>query len=285
MTQGYLTLATGDRRFFDAAVNVALSVRLNDAKRPISLLCDDPAKLSEQEKNCFDRIIVALPGTLGVGCSGKLDVPGFLPYEETVFLDSDCLIIKQDMDRHWDLFSTQCFNVAGAKVTEGSWYNFEIADVCTTLGLDYLVHMNSGVMYFRKGEELERFQKIVQDLRENAHDILFVQHRDMNDQIADEPIWSAAMARMEMEPVQYDADDDWVMVTTYMSRQVHFDPISHESELEKSEGYHLLDRFISKGWVKHSPSVAHFIMFKPKNVYRDCVSKLREWGNIEPSEI
>ncbi len=58
MTQGYLTLATGDRRFFDAAVNVALSVRLNDEKRPISLLCDDPAKLSEQEKTVLIGLLL-----------------------------------------------------------------------------------------------------------------------------------------------------------------------------------------------------------------------------------
>ncbi len=208
-----------------------------------------------------------------------------MPYDETVFLDSDCLIIKQDMDRHWKLLASQCFNVAGTRITKGSWYNFEVSDVCSALGLEYLVHMNSGVMYFRKGQELEEFQKTVQDLRDNARNVLFVQHRDMNEQIADEPIWSAAMARLDMSPVEYSAEDGWLMVTTYMSRQVQFDPINHLSELEKSEGYHLLDRFISKGWVRHSPSIAHFIMFKPKSVYRECVSKLRDWGNVEPSEI
>ena len=285
MTQGYLTLATGDRQFFDAVVNLALSVQLNDPSRPISLVCDDAGKLTEREKQCFDRIIVALPGTLGVGCTGKLDLLDFLPYEETVFLDSDCLIVKKDMDRHWNLLQTQYFNVAGAKITDGSWYNFEVADVCSSLGLDYMVHMNSGVMYFRKGRELDRFQAVVQDLRENAHKSLFVQHRDMNDQIADEPIWSAAMAKQGLFPVEYCADEDWLMVTTYMSRQVSFDPFDQISELEKSEGYHVLDRFVSKGWVKHSPSVAHFILFKPKSVYRNCVAKLRRWAKLDPSEI
>lgn len=285
MSQGYLTLATGDRKYFDAAANVALSVRLNDEKRPISLLCDDSAKLTEAEKALFDRIIVALPGTLGVGCAGKLDVPGFLPYEETVFLDSDCLIVKNDMDRHWDKLSGQCFNVAGATENSGGWYTFEIADVCKALGLPYMVHMNSGVMYFKKGKSLDDFIAVVQDLRENAQDVLFVQHRDMNAQIADEPVWGAAMGRMHMQPARYTPEEGSVMVTTYMSRKIRYNPVENISEQEKSNGYWLLGRFLSKGWTKHSTSVAHFIRFKPRRLYRDCVNQLRERAGLEKSEI
>ena len=285
MSQGYLTLATGDHQFFDAVVNLAISVRLNDAKRPITLLCDDASKLAEGEKELFDRIIVALPGTLGVGCAGKLDVPGFLPYNETMFLDSDCLIMKADMDRHWEKLATQCFNVAGSVVKKGTWYTFEISDVCKALALPYLVHMNSGVMYFRKGAELDDFMETVNDLRENSQDILFVQHRDMNSQIADEPLWSAAMGRAKMLPVRYNVGEDGVMETTYMARGFQFDPIDHLSELHKSKGYWLLGRFFSKGWVKHSPTIAHFIRFKPRTIYRECVDQLRIWANIGKSDI
>lgn len=285
MSQGYLTLATGDRQFFDAAVNLAISVRLNDAKRPITLLCDDASKLAENEKEQFDRIIVALPGTLGVGCAGKLDVPGFLPYDETIFIDSDCLLMKRDMDRHWRKLATQCFNVAGSTIKKGAWYSFEITKVCEALGLAYMVHMNSGVMYFRKGAELDKFLETVTDLRENAQDMLFVQHRDMNFQIADEPIWSAAMGRMRMLPTSYTPSEGGVMETTYKAQGFKFDPVDRLSQLRKSKGYWLFGRFFSKGWVKHSPTIAHFIRFKPRAMYRDCASQLRVWANIGKSEI
>lgn len=285
ISQGYLTLATGDRQYFDAAANVALSVRLNDEKRPISLLCDDAAKLTAEEKKLFDRIIVALPGTLGVGCAGKLDVPDFLPYPETVFLDSDCLILKKDMDRHWEKLSGQCFNVAGSLQDSGAWYTFDIADVCQKLGLPYMVYMNSGVMYFRKGDELDAFLTVVRDLRDNALDVLFVQHRDMNAQMADEPVWSAAMARQNMQPAHYQPEEGLLMVTTYMSRRFKYDPLANVSKQEKSKGYWLFGRFISKGWIEHSTSVAHFIRFKPRSIYRQCVQQLRTWANMEKSEI
>ncbi len=285
MSQGYLTLATGDRQYFDAAANVALSIHENDAGRPISLLCDDASKLAPEEKELFDRVIVALPGTLGVGCAGKLDLPDFLPYEETVFLDSDCLIVKKDMDRHWKKLAVQCFNVAGSMLKTGPWYTFDIGKVCEVLNLPYMVQMNSGVMYFRKGPELDSFLATVADLRERAQDVLFVQHRDMNAQIADEPIWGAAMGKLGLEPAQYSAEEGSVMVTTYMSRRIKYDPIANISEQEKSKGYWLLGRFLSKGWVKHSTSVAHFIRFKPRNVYRRCVQQLREKANLEKSGI
>lgn len=285
ISQGYLTLATGDRQYFDAAANLALSVRLNDAKRPISLVCDDAAKLTPEEKELFDRIIVALPGTLGIGCAGKLDVPDFLPYQETMFLDSDCLILKKDMDRHWEKLAGQCFNVAGNVETSGAWYTFDIADVCEKLGLPYMVYMNSGVMYFRKGDELDAFLSIVRGLRESALDVLFVQHRDMNAQMADEPVWSAAMAQQNMQPAQYQPEEGILMVTTYMSRRIDYDPIANVSKQEKSKGYWLLGRFISKGWTEHSTSVAHFIRFKPRSIYRQCVQQLRTWAGMKKSEI
>jgi len=285
MSQGYLTLATGDRQFFDAAVNLAISIQLNDAKRPISLLCDDSSKLANDEKQVFDRIIVALPGTLGVGCAGKLDVPGFLPYDETMFLDSDCLLMKPDMDRHWQKLAIHCFNVAGHTVNKGAWYTFEIAKVCKALDLPYMVMMNSGVMYFKKSRELDKFLSTVNDLRENAQDILFVQHRDMNFQIADEPVWSAAMGSMNMQPVRYTAEEGGVMETTYNARDFQFDPMDHLSSLSKSKGYWLLGRFFSKGWVTHSPTITHFIRFKPRGIYRECVDQLRIWANIGKSDI
>lgn len=285
MSQGYLTLATGDRQFFDAAVNLAISVRLNDAERPISLLCDDLSKLADDEKQVFDRIIVALPGTLGVGCAGKLDVPGFLPYDETMFLDSDCLLMKSDMNRHWRKLATQCFNVSGNTLSKGAWYTFEIAYVCKALDLPYMVMMNSGVMYFKKSAELDSFLSTVNDLRENSQDILFVQHRDMNFQIADEPVWSAAMGRLNMQPARYTAEEGGVMETTYNARDFRFDPIDHLSVLHKSNGYWLFGRFFSKGWVKHSPTIAHFIRFKPRGIYRECVDQLRNWANIGKSDI
>lgn len=285
MSQGYLTLATGDRQYFDAAANVALSVKLNDPDRPISLLCDDSAKLTEAEKALFDRVIVALPGSLGVGCAGKLDVPGFLPYGETMFLDGDCLILKKDMDRHWQRLANGCFNVAGTTLTEGEWYKFDIAHVCRALELPYMVQMNSGVMYFRKGPELDAFMVTVNDLRENAQDELFVQHRDMKAQIADEPVWGAAMGRLGMQPVRYTAEEGSLMVTTYMSRRFKYDAISNISAQEKSTGFRLFGRFLSKGWVKHSTSVAHFIKFKPRGVYRRCVNALRERAGMVKTGI
>lgn len=285
MPQGYLTLATGDRQFFDAAANLAISVQLNDTKRPISLLCDDASKLKAEEKKLFDRIIVALPGTLSVGCSGKLDLPGFLPYSETMFLDSDCLIMKPDMDRHWEKLATQCFNVTGKIKKKGFWYTFAIADVCEALFLPYMVRLNSGVMYFKKGAALDAFLETVTDLRENARDVLFVQHRDMTAQFADEPFWSAAMARMEMEPAKYTKKDGTMMETTYMARDFKFDPIDHLSELYKSRGYWLWERFFSKGWDLCSPTIAHFIRFKPRALYRECVDQLRIWANIGKSDI
>ena len=276
-TQGYITIATG-QNYLNMAKYLAMSIAINDHKRPIALLTDDQTYISETTKQLFSHVI-KMPQKVGyVGCLNKLRIYDFTPFDETFFIDSDCLLVKNDMDRHWDKFNKSDFNLAGDKRTHGNWYNFQIEQAIKELNIPYIVQMNSGVIYFKKNEQSKYFFKLCKELALLKTDLLRCSHR-YETQIADEPFFGAALGTLSIEPVSYQLGEGSIMVTTVNARKCVFDPVCRISSLEKACGYLLLNRFFAKKWIKHSPTIAHFVQLKPKFTYRSACQSLDKYFN------
>ena len=274
--QGYLTLATGSLLYFDAAVNLALSVRLNDPKRPISLLCDDASKLSPEFREYFDQLIELPQHDTYSGCGDKIRMPLFSPYDETIFIDSDCFVAKPDMDRHWEKMSASFFGMPGGKITSGSWYGKTIESMMASENVPYIVQMNSGVFYFKRTEALEQLVDQAMKIAEAEFSEVQISHRGVTEQLADEPIWGVLMARLAIEPVAYQASEGSISVSTYLAKNIKLNILTGLCQMKKSKGFYFLGRFLSKGWVQHSPSVPHFVAFGPKDQYRTAAVALRK---------
>lgn len=274
MTQGYITLATGSRFYIELATNLSLSLKLNDAKRPVCIVLDQGTTLPPEYRPYFDAVayLNSKPGFHG--CLNKLRVNEVSPFDESMFVDSDCILVKDDMDRHWNKFQCPGFSIAGGKVTSGRWYDFSISDVIAKLGIGYMVKMNSGVFYFRSGSESDAFFETTLALVESHKELLGTLHRNKF-QLADEPFIGAALGRMNIQPLAYAPRDGSIMVTTVNSSQVRFDPLTHVSSLLKHDDFGLLGRFFPRRKVLHSPSLAHFVKLKPKSEYLRIANQLR----------
>jgi len=274
--RGYLTLATGSPLYFEAAANLALSVRLNDPSRPISLLCDDAKKLAPEYREYFDQLIELPLHPTYSGCGDKIRMPLFSPYEETIFIDSDCFIAKPDMDRHWEKMSAGFFGMPGGKVTTGSWYGKTIESMMAAEHVPYIVQMNSGVFYFKRSEALEQLVGQAMETAEAEFSEVQISHRGVNEQLADEPIWGVLMASLAIEPVCYQPEEGSISVSTYLAKHIELDVFDGACQMKKSKGFYLLGRFFSKGWVQHSPSVPHFVAFGPRAQYLKAANDLRK---------
>jgi len=272
--QGYITLATGDRFYIELAINLALSIKLNDPKRPICLIMDEGATLPEEYTPYIDEIayLKSKPGFHG--CLNKLRVNEVSPYEESLFIDSDCILLKNDMDRHWSKFQAPGFKIAGGKVTKGNWYGFDIQDVIKTLGINYIVQMNSGVFYFRKSQETEHFFETALRLVNDHKDLLGTYHRNKL-QLADEPFIGAAQGLLWITPLSYTPEEGAIMITTIQSEDIKFDPFTQTSIMTRKTDFRLLGRFLPRKRVAHSPSIAHFVKLKPKSIYLRISDQLR----------
>jgi hypothetical protein len=278
--QGYLTLATGSRLFVEIALNLALSIKLNDPVRPLCLVTDADMDIPDTHRPFFDQVVFLPPRPGFHGCLNKLRTNEVSPYDETMFIDSDCLLVKNDMDRHWAKFISNGFMIAGGKKTYGYWYDFPITKVIDELDIPYMVQMNSGVFYFKKGAESDLFFKTVLELVEQHKELLGTFHRNRL-QLADEPFIGAALGKMSIEPIAYNPSEGSIMITTVNSSKEFFDPFTHASQIVKHSDFRILGRFFPKISVRHSPTLAHFVKLKPKSIYNKLSDGLRKYYNLE----
>lgn len=265
--QGYITLALDRQKYFDMAVNLARSIRYFDPKRPISVLINAAIAVSDDVRGLFDQVIVmpAVPDYMG--CAYKLLVYDHAPYDETMFIDSDCLIARDDMDRHWGGASRADFTMTGDKTTSGQWNRLNIAEAIADLGVPYVVRMNSGVFYFRKSEGAKALFAYMNDLYAHQRDKLSNTHQSRAGQYADEPFFGIAMGRFGLEPVNDpDGAGSW-MATTWRARKCLIDPARGASHMEKPRRYIGHPALFTYVWAKLNPSIFHFIGLKPKADY------------------
>lgn len=279
--QGYLTLAVGSQFYRDLSINLALSLKLNDPTRPVCVVLDRGAQLPVRTHRFVDDVVYLDPQPGYHGCLNKLRMGEVSPYAETMFIDSDCLLIKQDMDRHWAKHQSPGFMIGGDRVTTGHWYGFDIAQVIAKLKVNYIVRMNSGVFYFRKGQATTDFFACTQRLVDSHGDLLGVHHRNSL-QLADEPFLGAAQGLLNIEPLDYDPVEGSIMVTTINASNVHFDAFTQSSDLTIHGDFCLLNRWLPRSKVHHSPSIAHFVKLKPPKQYRRNVIQLRQYFGLPP---
>lgn len=273
--QGYLTLATGAPFYLDLAMNLVLSLKLNDPTRPVCIVTDRTMSIPESYRKFIDQITFmdAKPGFHG--CLNKLRINEVSPFDETMFVDSDCILLKNDMDRHWAKFQSPGFCSPGGKVTSGRWYGFDIAEVIKKLGIDYMRTLNSGVFYFRQGAEADHFFATALDLVENHKELLGSFHRNKL-QLADEPFIGATLGKLHTPTVSYQPAEGSIQITTINATNIRFDPFTHTSEITRHDDYRLLGRFFPRKHIQHSPSFAHFVKLKPKAVYQRISDQLRD---------
>lgn len=273
--QGYIALATGSPFYLEMAMNLILSLKLNDPTRPVCLITDSTMQIPDAYRPFIDKIAYLDPKPGFYGCLNKLRINTVSPFEENLFVDSDCILLKNDMDRHWAAFQGPGFRTAGGKVTAGKWYGFDIAEVIKKIGIDYMVRLNSGVFYFHQDAEADHFFATTLALVDEHKELLGSFHRNKL-QLADEPFIGAAMGKLNLAMAKLSSAEGSIQVTTIHSSNMHFDPFTRTSKMLRHDDFRLLGRFFPRKHVQHSPSFAHFVKLKPKTIYNRIANQLRD---------
>ena len=99
MTRGFITIATGREIYYQLAKNLLLSYHLFcDNPYPFAIMCDRENEYTE----VFDDVVI-LEKPLN-SFWDKFELLKKSPYEETIFIDADCLAFA-DLNAYWDYFS------------------------------------------------------------------------------------------------------------------------------------------------------------------------------------
>ena len=116
MTRGFVTVATGNLSYYKVAANLVRSFRLFDKETPFAIICDGE---NEYTKYFTDVVILKEPHR---NYLDKFHILTDSPYDETIFIESDCIIYR-DLSHLWEMLSREYdFTAFGYNDSEFHWF-------------------------------------------------------------------------------------------------------------------------------------------------------------------
>ena len=198
--RGLITIAYGNSKYIKMGKILARSIRLNSPNVKLAVVTDsDDSELS----SLFDHVIkINLQWPPGV--AQKLYLDHYTPFDETIFIDSDCIVYK-NLDLIWDYYQSCDFGIKGYNYLTAQQQHYSIEDLSACLEqlkLKRMASFNSGVIYFNK---TKKAKAIFANAREiyNQRDALTLKEFK-NAPVNDEPIFALAMEMHNVEILPWD---------------------------------------------------------------------------------
>lgn len=190
--KGFVTVATGSDAYYKMAADLLLSYRSRGmGQYPFAIICDRENEYTAM----FDDVVLVdnfLRSTVD-----KL-LLRHSPYQETLFLDADILILGK-IDDLWDVFRDEDdVSVFGCTLpldSQDGWFTYEGCGAYRPR-VKYMLSMNGGIYYFRK---TPRAEKIIEDAYGVMEDYASVDFKYF-DTPQDEPLMAMAMVINGCEP-------------------------------------------------------------------------------------
>lgn len=210
--EGYVYGTYGDIRYLKHAVASVTSLRRYDQKRPTALYCSK-SHLDELNNNSLDHHftqIHLLPEENQSITGFKHHLYKFLPFEKTLFIDSDILWCK-DPDNLWKSLSAYRFTITGNQSSDlffGTYKGFGIfKDILLSgrkrtlkrFGLSYLSRVQAGMIYSSDADLTRKVCNLSVDYFEQKDQTHFrsrIEEEGRNEESCE---WSLAMAMAKLK--------------------------------------------------------------------------------------
>ena len=259
--QGYQLIATGQERYLHMAIDCALSIKYWDPERRIQLVTDSDSELLKKNAFIFDVITEYEHDSDFIGPMTKLNSLDYTVFEETMFVDADCLFLKDDIDLYWNRLAEYDVTVPGEKRADGEWYNMNISDMCRIGDTDYVLKMNSGSFFYKKNAK----SKSVFDSAKHYYHSLgnFTHHVHRGIAPSDEPFLALAFGSHCIEPFpMFDDDRNALMISTVGTKNHTLSAFSGNP------------CFFKVGDIY--PTIVHFVGLFPNEIYKQLCSDFRK---------
>lgn len=198
MTRGFVTLATGHIKYYKMALNMLRSFRLHNPDAKFAIICDKENEITKQ----FDTTVI-LEKTNG-DYRDKFSLLINSPYDETIFIEPDCLIYR-NLDSFWDILAGKsdfsCFGWNNGGID--CWFKTDetkkrLLEITPELNEHSDAPLfNPGYFFIRKGEKCNKMyndclaiaNKIWEDEMLNKYPPILC-----NGKLRDDPILNIAMS-------------------------------------------------------------------------------------------
>ncbi|MFT3867255.1 MAG: hypothetical protein QM715_02045 [Nibricoccus sp.] len=198
-----ITIATGPVFYWNMAINLARSIRLwhSPESLPITIVTDQPHTLPADLLDIDRRLVKS--DELGAGFESKLHIDRLAPAQQTLFIDSDCLVYGS-LFPLFDRLAGQAVAVIGGTISSGEWFG-DVGEFCRRLGVSEIPKFNGGLYYVEPGETAKSVYTRARELVQHYDKLGLVRLRN---QPNDELLMAAAMA---LQGIKAFPDDGTVM--------------------------------------------------------------------------
>ena len=233
---GILTYAYGHARFMQQAIAMAQSAKRFNPGLALACVTDDTMHTGLNQ--WFDVLIPYNPA-FGSNLRQKLFFDKYTPFQETLFIDSDCLLTGP-----LDELVLQCrhrsFAVLGYPIENGWWY-MDVAQAIAKYNLEYIPRFNGGFYYFQQNPESAWvFNKARQIGRIHTRMRIY----ELGEWFNEEVFYAIALAAARIEPI-LDVQREGMYTPDQFQDPFHIDILAGEIS------------FPYQG-VVHRPRVVHF---------------------------
>ncbi len=199
MSRAVLTLAVGKAVYLDMAINLARSFRLWHAGDNIEfhIVTDRADQLPADIR--FAHVRTIKPGEFGTGFSPKLHLDEFAPAEETLFVDGDCLCVR-NLNFAFDAFRNHDVGVIGECRSSGEHFG-DIAIRCRRFKLPWVPVFVGGIYFLRRGKTTRRVFSTARSCFAAYDEDGFVRLRGVPNE---EPLIGVGLASFGQKPLRDD---------------------------------------------------------------------------------
>lgn len=198
-TKGFITIATGNERYYRIALNLLRSYRFASKEPlPFAILCDE-------ENDCtaeFDDVIILPNATRSY--LDKLEMFDYLPYDTNIFIDADCLAFN-DINRLFGIFENAddfcCYGRVLPLDDKTGWFEYENLGGELKNEIEYVVGLHGGIYYMRRTEKCKKVLEDAKKFSENYTDYKF---KGKFQTPGDEPVVALSMACNKCRPIPHD---------------------------------------------------------------------------------
>jgi hypothetical protein len=201
--KGFITIAIGEYYRY-LALNLIKTYRLNGGKPyPFAVVSDvNTPELREH----FDEVIVE-ENVLDDGYLYKLKLPDYTPFDETMFVDADCLVIN-NIDWYWEFFSDVDFGVFGRNTPADSQEPlnfFDLQKAVNEFGITNLPRFNGGIYYFMNTQRARSVFETASALIPRYDELSMPRFTNIKagiSKMGDEPLFALSMAIHNVKAVE-----------------------------------------------------------------------------------
>jgi hypothetical protein len=189
---GIITIAAGEKRYTDMAKMLAISLIKTNPYIKRAIVSD----ADEQELEGLYDIFIPYNKSYGTGLRQKLNLDKYSPFEETLFIDADCLVVKP-LQQMLDVCRKHPFVVFGGQINKGEWY-MDVAAMCRHFNLPSIPLFNGGTYYFNNKTIAQNIYGTARRLANSYETLGFIK---INSSINEEPLVAVAMALNNIDAV------------------------------------------------------------------------------------